>query len=353
MTEQVVHKPRRRFGFWRWIILALIILEIVLAGIFPPISPATSLVAEPLTEPLAKPFNQDFAITNTMIAVLVADILLILGALAVNRAYRRAEKGAPKGIAGVFEMIVEALFNLVENVAGSKWARTIFPVMATILLLVITVNLMKVLPIFETFGKVEESHAEGHLVNNMTVVGPFAIQQPVEDGEHGAYHIIPYLRAGSTDVNFTLAIALVAMTAVQIIGLRANGLGYLGKFFAVRNFLKLWVKEKIGAFDMLMPLIDIFVGLLELIAEIARIISFTFRLFGSMFAGTILVAVIGGLFTVLQTPFLFLEIFFAAIQAFVFSMLILVFMSMATASHGHDDGGHEEAHAPAAASAAD
>jgi F-type H+-transporting ATPase subunit a len=347
VTDKAVEKPRRRFGFWRWIVLALIILEIVLTGIIPPVSPATSLVAEPLTEPL---FG-NFAITNTMVAVLVADILLILGALAVNRAYQKVGDNAPKGIAGIFEMIVESLYNLVENVAGSKWARTIFPVMATILLLVITVNLMKVLPIFETFGKVEESHAEGHLVNNMRVVGPFAIQTPVPKGEHGEFHIIPYLRGGSTDVNFTLAIALIAMTSVQIVGFRANGFGYLGKFIAVRNFLKLWVKENIGAFDMLMPLIDIFVGILELIAEIARIISFTFRLFGSMFAGTILVAVIGGLFTVLQAPFLFLEIFFAAIQAFVFSMLTLVFMSMATASHGHDEGGHEESHTPAAATA--
>lgn len=351
MTEKAVERPKRRFGFWRWIILALIVLEIILTGIYKPISPATSLVAEPLIGPLFP----NFYITNTMIAVLIADLLLILGALAVRGAYRTSDPAAPKGIAGVFEMIVEALYNLVENVAGSKWARTIFPVMATILLLVITVNLMKVLPIFETFGKVEEVHvAAGEEPHGwvMDIVGPFAIQREPAEGEHGEFHIIPYLRAGSTDVNFTLAIALIAMTAVQVVGFRANGFAYLGKFIAVKNFLKLWVKDHIGAFDMLMPLIDIFVGLLELIAEIARIISFTFRLFGSMFAGTILVAVIGGLFTVIQTPFLFLEIFFAAIQAFVFSMLTLVFMSMAT-SHGHDEGGGHEAAHEAAPSAGD
>ncbi len=133
--------------------------------------------------------------------------------------------------------------------------------------------------------------------------------------------LIPFLRGSSTDLNLTLAIALVAMGAVQFFGISSLGfLGYAGKFI---NF-----KEGPVGF---------FVGVLELFAEVARIISFTFRLFGNMFAGEILLIVMGFLLPLIGIlPFLGLELFVGVIQAFIFATLTLVFSVMAVQSHGSD-----------------
>jgi hypothetical protein len=167
-------------------------------------------------------------------------------------------------------------------------------------------------------------------------------------GEHGEdlYGVVPWVRTASTDLNFTLALALVSVVMTQVIGVRALGLGYFSKFFDFGGFVKLWSKEDLGPFDVMMPFLDIFVGILELVAEIAKIISFSFRLFGNIFAGTILLFVIGSLVPVLvQSGVLMLEFAVGLIQALVFGMLTLVFMTIATQGHGHDDEGHEEAHA--------
>ena len=334
MTE----KPKIRFGFKRWLVVALIVVEIVLAKYYPPIRPVAELAPETITPTITLPVVGEVGFTNTILTVLIADVLLILAALGVFSAYHKKDR-VPGGIAGVFEMLVEVFYNMVKNTAG-KWAPTIFPIMASVFLLVVTVNLMKLLPGMESIGLMHKVEGEGHGYA-AEQVGIFSILKKPAAGETGEYNVIPFFRPSSTDVNFTLALALCTMTAVQIIGLRAGGLGYFTKFINFKNFLKMWVREKIGAFDMLMPFIDIFVGILELISEFARIISFTFRLFGSMFAGAFLLGIMGSLFLIVQSGFLFLELFFGVIQAFVFCMLTLVFMTMATQMHG----GHEEAHA--------
>jgi F-type H+-transporting ATPase subunit a len=336
--------PRRRFGFKRWVILALIVVEILLARIFPPIKPAVELAAESLTPRVAIPILGTMSFTNTMLTVMIADLLLILAAFSVYRAYKNGVQ-IPTGIAGIFETIVEGIYNLVESVAGSRWARTIFPLVATILIFVITVNFMKLLPGMEAIGWLHHVH-EGAAGYGRQDLGLFSILTTPPAGEYGEYHVIPFLRPAATDLNFTMSIALITLAAVQLIGLRAIGPVYLTKFFNLKPFFRMWGAEKLGAFDVLMPFIDIFVGILELIAEFARILSFTFRLFGAMFAGAILLGVTGALFLVGQLPFFFIEIFFGAIQAFVFAMLALVFMTMATQAHGGHGGTgeHEAAH---------
>ncbi len=152
--------------------------------------------------------------------------------------------------------------------------------------------------------------------------------------------LVPYLRGSSTDLNTTLAVALFAMVAVQIWGIRAlGGRAYAGKFF-VNPFTK-------G------PILT-GVGFLEMFGEIARTISFTFRLFGNMFAGEILLIAMGFLLPVIgMLPFLGLELFVGLIQAFVFGMLALVFGVSASAHHGEEDhgggsrGSHDDEHAAA------
>ena len=138
--------------------------------------------------------------------------------------------------------------------------------------------------------------------------------------------ILPYVRVPSTDVNMTLSIALVAVFMTQFMGFRALGLSYLTKFF---NFRTLFTSPLGG--------IDVAVGILELVGEIARILSFAFRLLGSMFAGSILIFVMSYLLTIMPWPIFLLEFFVGVIQALVFGMLTAIFMNLATDSHHHEE----------------
>ena len=146
--------------------------------------------------------------------------------------------------------------------------------------------------------------------------------------------VLPFVRVPSTDLNMTLSIALIAFVMIQYIGFKALGIGYLTKFF---NFSTLF-KSPLGG-------IDVAVGLLELIGDFAKILSFSFRLLGNIFAGSILLFVMSFLVPILPWPFFILEFFVGVIQALVFALLTAIFMNLATVSHHHDDDhDHAEAH---------
>jgi F-type H+-transporting ATPase subunit a len=144
------------------------------------------------------------------------------------------------------------------------------------------------------------------------------------------YVIVPFFRGISVDLNFTLAIALISVIMTQVIGFQAQGFGYLSKFFNFRNMFKV---PFFGAMDFL-------VGLLELISELAKVVSFSFRLFGNMFAGVVLVAIVASLLgkiSILPSMIMMFELFMGIIQAFVFGMLTMVFMAQATQGHAHEE----------------
>ncbi len=143
--------------------------------------------------------------------------------------------------------------------------------------------------------------------------------------------VLPFLRAPSTDLNMTASLALIAVVMVQVLGFRALGIGYLTKFFNFKTLLS----EPLGS-------IDVAVGLLELIGEFAKILSFSFRLLGNIFAGSILLFVMSFLVPFLPWPFFLLEFGVGALQAFVFGLLTAIFMSQATAGHGGEH--HDEEH---------
>jgi len=335
--------PTRRFGFKRWIVIALILLGIYLGfmagGIFKPVSPATVLPGEPIWPGLSW-------MTNTLLATLLADVLLLWLAWRTV-AFMRSGKPVPSGVYHIVEMLVEFLWNTTEGTAGPKWAKRIFPIMATIFLLVLMANLIRLVPGFETIGYLApaEGSAKGYAPVQI-VPGIYALNgsQPVDQageaagGVCSACTVVPFLRGSATDLNFTFALAIVAVLAVEYFGFRALGLGYLTKFF---NFGGMINKPVFGVIDM-------GVGLLELVSEISKIISFAFRLFGNIFAGTLLLSILGALTVAVIPSFLYvLELFVGVIQAYVFGMLALVFISQATIGHG---GGHEEhAEAPAPA----
>jgi len=232
-------------------------------------------------------------------------------------ATRRMEL-VPKGLQNATEMIIEALYGLVEDVAGSRLAPSIFPLVATIFFFVLISNWLDLLtPILAAVG-FREVH-EGKEV------------------------IIPLLRSPSTDLNFPLALAIISVTLTQVWGIRELGfLHYTGKFINIsgfRRFVGLLFGRGEGSLigALLQGFLDFYMGVVEFVSEVAKLISFSFRLFGNIFAGEVLLLVMPSFLSMLlPLPFLGLEVFVGLIQAFIFAVLTLAFITMATVSHeGH------------------
>lgn len=342
----VTQTERKKRNINRWIVVLLLVGIGVAASYFPPVRPVVMLPGEPLTGTLfTLPVIGDVVLTNTMLTTVIVYAILIFIALAARKGFGDGNQ-PPEGIAVGLEAILGYLYDMVESTAGKKWARSVFPIMATIILLVLVSNLIKLVPGMETIGFMKEAHEHGYakveiIPNVLSYISSEEVvaqtgHETTEDHatDQEPYEVVPFFRSPSTDLNFTVALALSAVTMVQVIGVRANGLGYFKKFFAVERFIKLWGKKKLGPFDVINPFIDIFVGILETISEFAKIISFSFRLLGAMFGGAILAIVIGSLLPVAQFGILFLELFFGFVQALVFGMLTLVFMTVASQSHG-------------------
>ena len=325
--EQVQRRPWRR-----WIVLVLMIVGFILGGIFAPVQPEIAVAPEKLIE---EPIIENFLglgplyLVNTIPTLIVTILLVVVVAYFTNRSLKRSAETdlVPRGIGNVVEAILEILYNLTEGSAGAKWAKAIFPWFATIMIYVLFANLLKLIPGFESIGILHPAHGEGHAISP----GGMLLATKVEEG---GYILAPFFRGISVDLNFTAALALIAVVMIQVIGFRAQGAGYLSKFFNTRRMFKV---PFFGAMDFL-------VGLLELTSELSKILSFAFRLFGNMFAGIVLVAIVAGLlgkFSILPAMVMLFELFVGVIQAFVFGMLTMVFMAQATQGHGEE---HAEAH---------
>jgi len=258
-----------------------------------------------------------FPITNSLIMTVIVDILLFL---TIWFGVRNMQL-IPRGFQNIVEFMVEGFYNFAQSVDRRNVAK-FFPLCASIFFFVLYSNYFALVPGVGSIGvcRVEQA-AEGaaHIPPSSTFAS-FPGYCP--DGK-----VVPALRAPSSDLNVTLAWALASVFMIELFGFQALGIGYLTKFF---NF-----KEGVMGF---------LVGLLELISEFVRIIAFSFRLFGNIFAGEVVLGVMAYLFAyLLPLPFYGLELFVAFMQAFIFSVLTLVFMSLATISHtGHDEHGHEE-----------
>ncbi len=327
-----------------------------------------------------------YPLVNSSILLWVASLILIFMAW---RGTRKMEM-VPTGFQNLMEMMVDGFIGLVESVGGAP-ARKFLPLVMTIFLVIVLSNWLGILPGVGTIGKFEsteefvthelheqeepgKSHDDAlrdalEEVRNkkMTVfdtsggikilpfgrgektkvpvsgivefdVDEFDAHDAEEQLHEGVVRIapedepevlgketgilIPFLRGPNTDINTTLAIALTAMFMIQMWGFKALGFkGYGGKFINLRE----------GP-------IFFAVGILEIISEISKIISFTFRLFGNMFAGEILLVAMGFLFPLVGIiPFLGLELFVGAVQGFIFAMLTLVFAVVATSGHGDEE----------------
>jgi F-type H+-transporting ATPase subunit a len=318
-------------------------------------APSVSLAAEPIF------YIGSFPVTNALLTTWLVMLFLILVAWWATRRIPKDIDNAsnaalvPSGLQNIFEMIVETVYGLSKDIGG-RWAPRFFPIVMTLFLLVLFSNWSGLLPGVGSIGKLEHPHDPtevGFVVKGRILTGERAIpgaevapdekavgehaEEADAHGEasaaHGAgYNLIPFFRAPSTDLNFTLALALLTVFLTQYFGVKAAGLGYFRKFFDLSGFKK----------GLMTGIIAFFVSILELVSEFAKIISLAFRLFGNIFAGEILLLVIAFLIPyVVSLPFYGLEVFVGFMQALVFLMLGLVFFSLATEMH-HGSG--EEHH---------
>jgi len=271
-----------------------------------------------------------FSVTNAIFCAWLAMLLLIIVSwLATRRMPKNLEAASntdlvPKGIQNVMETIIEVVYDLVKDIAGPKVSK-FFPIVMTIFLFVLVSNWFDILPGFGTIGKLEHP-TEEMATNGYIAKGAILTSQPAASPQEG-YVIVSLFRPPSTDLNFTLGLAIISVGLSWYFGIRAQGASFFKQFLDVSAFKK-------GP----MGVVQNFAGLLEFVGQFTRIISFSFRLFGNIFAGEVLLAVMAFLIPYIASlPFYGLEVFVGFIQAVVFMMLTLVFFVTATMGHGSEE----------------
>jgi F-type H+-transporting ATPase subunit a len=310
-------------------------------------------------EPLARVGPLD--ILNTLFSAwFTIGLLLIICFVAVRKAAL-----IPSGFYNFFEALIEGMYNFITGLAGERNGRRFFPVIATFFIYIAFANWLSLTPVFNAIGVYVPLHGEEAEFHDHAVIfrdGGVSLIMPGSqlvhiEAEHcptgpagdpcrdEAIHeaeehylgegeklglLFPYLRGINTDLMTTFSFAIMSAIFVEYWGISSLGFSrYMSKFFTLRN-----------------P-IDAFVGILEFIAELARLVSFSSRLFGNMLAGEILLFVMTflvGMAAPILVVFYGLEIFVGAIQAFVFGTLTLVFAMLAVSHHGPEEEHGDEAH---------
>jgi F-type H+-transporting ATPase subunit a len=248
-------------------------------------------------------------VTNSLLASWLTALFLIIGSILITRRM----KLVPGRVQGIFEAVLGYILDFCTSIAGEKNGRRFFPVIITIFLYVLFNAWLSLIPGFVS----------------------------VEYTLHG--HTYELFRGANTDINTPLAIALISFVFVEYYGLRSLGIGYLSKFLnfgtLFRGIGKLFTgRLKEGLSGMFSGAIDAFVGALEGLSEFIRIVSFSFRLFGNMTAGEILLLIVAYLVP-MAISFIFygLELFVGLIQAFIFAGLTLVFVNSAVTAHSSEE----------------
>lgn len=239
-----------------------------------------SIAAEKIGEIAGFPISNSLLTTWVVMGILIAFSLVATRNLSL----------VPSGIQSIAELLVGGLHNFFTGVVGKHHIKQFFPLIGSLFIFIIIANWFGLLPGVGTIGFFKGTGAEKEFV--------------------------PLFRGATADLNTTLALAAVSVVAIQFFGFKTLGAHYTTRFINLKS-----------------P-IAFFLGILEIISEISKIISFGFRLFGNIFAGEVLLAVMAFLMPfIVPLPFLFLEIFVGFIQAVVFSMLTAVFLNVAV-SHG-------------------
>ncbi len=261
-----------------------------------------TLFAEPI-------FNiGNFTVTNSLLNGWITVIILVLFFLAVGKKIRKI----PRGVQNMFELILEEALKLADSVTGNrKKSEKFLPLSLALFLFVLVNNWLGLIPGVGSIGFIETEGARKVFV--------------------------PLFRGSTADLNTTLALGLFAVVASHIMGVLAIGVvKHANKFINIQSFLDIPKKITKDVTIVLVNPIKAFVGLIEIVGEAAKVASLSFRLFGNIFAGEVLLASMTALFAyVVPLPFMFLEIIVGIIQALIFAILTMVFMTIATTDQNH------------------
>lgn len=272
------------------------------------ISHESTLYAEPIAH------IGHFEITNSLFTTWLVVLVVIIISLAIKLKIKQI----PKGFQNFFEYVIEGAMSLADQVTGDKKiTQKVFPLAFTIFLFILISNWFGLLPL-----------------------GGFGI---IENTEHGKA-FIPFIRSGTADINTTLALGLMAVIGSNIFGIMSIGIWKMfNKYVNISAFGEAFRKVRKEPTILISAPIMFAVGVLELVGEFAKIASLSFRLFGNVFAGEVLLMAMSSIFAyALPLPFMGLELFVGLIQAFIFSLLTLVYFTIAASDHGedHDEKSH-------------
>ncbi|MBP9839688.1 MAG: F0F1 ATP synthase subunit A [Candidatus Pacebacteria bacterium] len=257
---------------------------------------------------------KDFPITNSLLTSWLA-LFVILG---ISLAVRLKMKKIPGKIQHIFEILIEGALSLCDQVTNNrKLTNKIFPIVFTLFVFILINNWVGILPFVGSIG--------------MNVI------------EEGHEVFVPFFRGGTADVNMTLALSLMIVIGSNVFGMIAVGVWKtFNKYVNISLLGSIFTKVRKDPSILIVAPITFFVGILELIGEVAKVASLSFRLFGNIFAGEVLLASMAAIFAfILPGPFLFLEVFIGLIQALIFSLLATVYFTIAAEDHGEHKEEHE------------
>jgi F-type H+-transporting ATPase subunit a len=325
-----------KLGLKGKLIIAVVVVIglMIISGIFFPVA-KPELELSPNyggTQPAPFATFGPFIVTNTLIAAWISIITLVV----IFFFATRKMKLIPKGLQNFAETVIEGILNFVEGIAGKENGRRFFPIVASIFLFVLTNAWIALIPVFNVIGRGgPTTEVSNNLLHNFA---------PSLFPNYQGFEVsVPILRAANTDINIPLMLALVSFLCVEYWGITSLGMRtYMGKFFRYGQLLQglgqlLKGKVKTAVNTILFGAIDVFVGGLELISELVRIISFTFRLFGNMVGGEVLLLTVPFLIPWVVASVVYgLETFLGLIQAIIFAVLTLVFAVMAVSKPEHE-----------------
>ncbi len=263
------------------------------------ISHETTLFAEPITH------VGGFTLTNALITSWLAVFIIIILSVVLRKKLREV----PNTLQNVFEIIVEGALDLCDQVTNNRvLSMKVFPIAISVFFFVLINNWLGLLP-----------------------VGGLGLLQKTAEG----LAFVPFLRGGTADVNTTIALAVMAVLGANLFGIFSIGIWKIfNKYVNLKALGQIFTNIKKDKTVIIVAPITFFVGLLELVGEFAKVASLSFRLFGNVFAGEVLLASMAAIFAyILPVPFLFLEILVGVIQALIFSMLLIVYFTISVTDH--------------------
>lgn len=257
---------------------------------------------------------ENFNITNALLTSwVVVGIIIILAVF-----LRFSLKEVPSKLQNIFEIIVDGALDLCDQVTNSRALSVkIFPIAISVFFFILINNWLGLLPI-----------------------GGLGLLERGEDG----LAFIPFLRGGTADINTTIALAVMAVVGANIFGVVSLGLWKtFNKYVNLKALGGIFTKIRKEPTVIIVAPITFFVGMIEIIGEFAKIASLSFRLFGNVFAGEVLLASMAAIVAyVVPVPFLFLEIMVGVIQALIFSILLVVYFTISATDHDEHEHEHHE-----------